>query len=73
MININYSNIIDNLNIFLQQLLHDYVYQGYSSIAHHLAYPFGIAVVLYIVIMGYAIINGVIKLSIQHFARSALK
>ena len=68
-----YTTIVVEFLKKLDTLLHLYVYDGYTALAHYLQVPLGLAVVLYIVIMGYGIVMGTQKGSVDTFAKSALK
>jgi type IV secretion system protein VirB6 len=68
-----YDTVILKLYMLLDQVLQTYVYNGYAALAHWVKYPLGAAVVLYIVIMGYSITHGFIKMSMKTFVHAALK
>ncbi len=68
-----YATIIEELFSELQNLLSSYVFQGYNAMASYLRVPLGLAIVLYIVLMGISISQGWIKLSMSHLSKSALK
>lgn len=71
--NPDYSNIVEQLFSTLDQILNNYIYNGYSSLVDHLKYPLGLAVTLYIMLMGISISQGWIKLSLGEFIKSAVK
>lgn len=68
-----YLTIIDQLFTLLDQLLKNYAYNGYRSLAEHLRYPLGLAIVLYFILMGFAIVQGLVRASMGEFIRSAIK
>lgn len=68
-----YSNIIDQVFSLLDQDLNSYVYNAYSTLASHLRYPLGLAVVLYFSILGISISQGYVQLSMSLFMRSVIK
>lgn len=67
------NTIIIELFSELDLLLHNYVYNGYNALAHALKYPLGLAITLYIVILGMSIMHGWVKVSMGNFVKSALK
>ena len=68
-----YSTVIVELFTKFDSLLDNYVHNGYQALAGFLNYPLGMAVILYIVLMGYSITQGWVKLSMGNFTKSALK
>ncbi len=69
-----YSNVIDSFfSQALNPILHNFVYNAYTILANHLKYPLGLAVILYITLMGTSIMMGWTKLSINVFVKSAIK
>lgn len=69
----SYMTIITHLDHRLNEFFEQGVMQIYTSIAHHLQYPLGLAIVLYIVIFGYGVSQGWIALSQREFVKSALQ
>jgi len=68
-----YINVVSGLFAQIHHLLDQYVNKGYVALAEALKYPLGIAVTLYIVLLGYSITQGWVKLSISHFVKTAIK
>ena len=68
-----YSNIINQVFSLLNQDLNSYVYDGYSTLASHLQYPLGLAVVLYFTILGLSISQGWVQLSAGVFTKAVIK
>jgi len=69
----SYMSIIERLFTELDVLLHQYVFHAYQALAHYLRVPLGLAMVLYIVLMGLSITQGWVKLSMGNFVKSSLK
>jgi type IV secretion system protein VirB6 len=72
-VSINYTNVISGLFTQLDSLLNDYVYRSYDAIANHLRYPLGLAIIVFISILGISISQGWVKLSMSNFIKSAIK
>lgn len=68
-----YSNIINQVFLLLNQDINRYVYDGYSTLASHLQYPLGLAVVLYFSILGLSISQGWVQLSMGVFTKAVIK
>lgn len=68
-----YNTVIARLFTELDILLNNYIGDGYNALANHLREPLGIAVVLFIVLMGISISQGWVKLSMANFIKAALK
>jgi type IV secretion system protein VirB6 len=69
----NYLTIVNDLLTQLDVLLKEYVFNGYSALSDQLKYPLGLAVVLYISLMGLSITQGWVKVSMGNFTKSAFK
>lgn len=70
---ITYLTIIERLFTELNLLLRNTVFNGYTALVSYLRKPLGLAVVLYISLMGLAISQGWLKLSMGNLVRSTLK
>lgn len=68
-----YTTIIEQLFTELDALLNSYVFHGYSALAGYLKVPLGLAIVLYIVLMGLSISQGWIRLSMGALIKSSIK
>lgn len=68
-----YSTLILDLFAKLDSILQNYVANGYQSLAFHLKEPLAVAIVLYLVLLGYALIQGWIQLSMREFIQSGFK
>lgn len=68
-----YSNVIEQVFSLLDQDLNSFVYNGYSTLADHLRYPLGLAVILYFSILGLSISQGWIDLQIGVFSKAVIK
>jgi type IV secretion system protein VirB6 len=68
-----YNTILIKLSDQIDTILKSFVYNGYQAIADHLRYPLGLAVTLYIIILGISISQGWVKLSFGNFTKSCLK
>lgn len=69
----SYSTVVIHLFDMLKEVLNNYVYNGYTTLADHLRYPLGLAVTLYIIILGISISQGWVRLSFDNFVKSAFK
>ena len=70
---ITYNTFIAKLFNELDVLLHSFVNNSYSTLAHHLQKPLALAVVIYVVILGYAIANGWVRCSMGNLMKSVFK
>ena len=68
-----YMTIIDKLFTELDVLLSNYVFDAYNALAGYLKAPLGLAIVLYIVLMGLSITQGWVKLSMGNLVKSSIK
>ncbi len=68
-----YNTVIAKLFTEMDILLDSYVHEGYNALADHLREPLGVAVVLFIVLMGISISQGWVKLSMANFIKAAIK
>ncbi len=62
------TDLFDQIN----QLLTNYSHQGFQALVSVVQVPLGAAIVLYIVLMGTAITQGWVELSMKNFVKSAL-
>ncbi len=69
----SYMTIVEKLFTELNVLLNDYVFHGYNALVAYLKVPLGLAMVLYIVLMGLSITQGWMKLSMGNLVKSSLK
>ncbi len=60
---VSYMTIVEQLFTELDVLLNNYVFHAYNALAGYLRAPLGLAIVLYIVLMGLSITQGWVKLS----------
>ncbi|MDF1760845.1 MAG: type IV secretion system protein [Coxiellaceae bacterium] len=70
---VNSSNVIEALYTELHVLLADYVFDAYGALAAYIKLPLALAITLYICLLGVAITQGWVKLSLAEFGKSALK
>ena len=68
-----YMTIIEKLFTELDILLNNYVFHAYNALASYLRTPLGLAIVLYIVLMGLSITQGWVKLSMGNLVKSSIK
>jgi len=68
-----YMTIVEQLFTELDTLLNNYVFNAYGAMSGYLKAPLGLAVVLYIVLMGLSITQGWIKLSMSNLVKSSVK
>lgn len=57
----------------LNPLLKNFVFNGYSTLAHQLEYPLGIAIILFITLLGIAISQGWVALSVSNFLKAVIR
>lgn len=67
------NNLITSLFDDVHQLLNNYTQQGFDALNNALAEPLGIAISLYIILVGFAITQGWVELSMRNFVKSTLK
>lgn len=68
-----YSTIVVTTLNEIDLLLHNYVYNGYTAISDYMRIPLGIVATIYLVIFGYGISMGWVKMSMGNFIKAALK
>ncbi len=68
-----YTTIILKLFTQLDVLLKSYIFNGYGALTHTLKYPLGLAITLYIVLLGISISHGWVRLSMGNLIKSTLK
>ncbi|MDF1796455.1 MAG: type IV secretion system protein [Coxiellaceae bacterium] len=68
-----YSNVIEGFYTELHLLLVDYVFDAYGALAAYIKVPLGLAITLYICLLGIAITQGWIKSSFTGFGKLSLK
>lgn len=68
-----YTTIIVTTLNEIDLLLHNYVYDGYAAISSYLRIPLGIVATIYLVIFGYSIAMGWVKISMGNFVKAVLK
>ena len=54
-------------------LLHNYVFNGYNALSDYLKAPLGIIASIYIVLFGYGIVSGFVKMQVSEFMRIVIK
>ena len=73
MATINYDNFVVTLANEIDSLTNHFVFDGYSALAALLKAPLGSMIVLYIVLMGYAIARGIIEKPQQELFKFAIR
>lgn len=68
-----YDTIVASTLTEIDGLLKYYVYNGYSAISEYMRIPLGVIATIYLVIFGYSIAMGWIKISMGNFVKSVLK
>lgn len=68
-----YTNIVFRLLEEIDLLLKNFVYNGYSALSSYMSIPLGVIAALYIVILGYAVMLGQVRLSVRDLIKSVLK
>lgn len=68
-----YLTVIEQLFTELDLLLNNYVFHAYTALAGYLKTPLALAIILYIVLMGWSITQGWVKLSMGHLVKSSVK
>lgn len=70
---VNYDNFITSLAGEIDNLTRHFVFDGYSALASLLKAPLGAMIVLYIVLMGYAIARGIVEKPQQELFKFAIR
>ena len=70
---LSYNNFIVNLASEIDKLTNHFVFDGYSALASLLKAPLGAMIVLYIVLMGYAIVRGMVQTPQQELFKFAIR
>jgi len=65
----SYDTVVDAVLNEIDLLLENYVFNGYSALADYLSGPLGIAVTLYIILMGYSLAMGWLSMSMREFSK----
>jgi len=73
MATLNYNGFVVSLAGEIDRLTNHFVFDGYSALASLLKAPLGAMIVLYIVLMGYAIARGVIEKPQQELFKFAIR
>lgn len=74
MMSITYATVIEQFfKEALEPVLNTYVYDGYTDLASHLREPLGIAIVLFIALLGLGIAQGWLTWSLMSFIRATTK
>lgn len=68
-----YTNIVIRVLTEIDMLLNNYVFNGYSALSGYMKIPLGIIATLYIVILGYGVMMGWVRLSMNNFVKAVLK
>lgn len=68
-----YTTIVEQTFGELDTLLNTFVYGGYSALANYIKAPLGLAVVVYIALLGYGITHGWIKMTIPNLVKAGIK
>lgn len=68
-----YNTVVETVLHEIDLLLENYVFNGYSTLADYLYAPLGIAVTLYIILMGYSLSMGWLSMSIREFSKGLVK
>lgn len=69
-----YSYVIEQFfQLELNPILKVYVYNGYQALAEHLAEPLGFAMVLSLCLLGIAISQGMVQLTMENFVKLAVR
>jgi type IV secretion system protein VirB6 len=69
----SYNTVVEAVLHEIDLLLEDYVFNGYSALADYLSGPLGMAVTLYIILMGYSLSMGWLSMSIREFSKGLVK
>lgn len=69
----SYNTVVEAVLHEIDLLLESYVFNGYNALADYLSGPLGIAVTLYIILMGYSLSMGWLAMSIREFSKGLVK
>lgn len=69
----NYANIIVKLSSEIDVLTRSFLFQGYQALANALKAPLGSLCILYIVVIGYGVARGLIKMPMQELVKGAFR
>ena len=70
---LSYDNFVVNLANEIDGMTNHFVFDGYAALASFLKAPLGAMIVLYIVLMGYAMVRGLVKTPQQEFFKFAFR
>ncbi len=73
MTNLTFDTLIINLAGEIDRLTNHFVFDGYTALASLLKAPFGAMLVLYIVLMGYAMVRGVVQAPQQELFKFTIR
>lgn len=73
MASLNYDNFVVNLAAEIDRLTNHFVFDGYHALASLLRAPLGAMIVLYITLVGYAMVRGLIQSPQQEFFKFSIR
>lgn len=68
-----YTTVIELTLTEIDEILSNYVYNGYTALADYLTLPLGIAITLYIIFYGYSMTMGWARVSVGDFSKSIVR
>jgi len=70
---IHYDNLVQGFLDLIDNMLSEYVLQGYAALADYLKTPLMLAVVLYIMLYGLAVTQGLLTVSVSQLTKRVIK
>ena len=68
-----YTTVIELTLTEIDEILNNYIFNGYAALADYLIVPLGVAVTLYIIFYGYSMTMGWTRVSISDFSKSLVR
>jgi type IV secretion system protein VirB6 len=68
-----YTDVVVKLLSEIDELLNEYVFHAYSAISSYLTIPLGTLAIIYIALLGYAIMSGWIRMTMGELLKSVIK
>lgn len=68
-----YDHVVLSVLSEIDELLQDYIFNGYSAISDFLRAPLGVIAAMYLVILGYGVAAGWVKMQVSYFIKVCIR
>ena len=69
----SYAKIIIQYQVEINAMLHEFVYSGYNAMCHYVHTPLKLCILLYIILLGFGIMYGTIRMPFVTVIKAAVK